>query len=342
MPIPLFPRPSFVRAWHRATGAYGRERNRLDNAESVTRTREIEEFTNLHFIHPVSIRLTRLLARLGVSPNSVSFAGMLCGVLAGVAYYHYDSTLWTAGGFCLMVAWHILDGTDGQLARLTNSQSEFGKIIDGICDYVTFIAVYVAFGLALQPRYGPGVWALIAFAGACHAVQSAAYEVQQQEYNFWGRGKKSAALPRLSDLQAMAGQGSLVQRLMTRLDILYVRIQYTASGVSVGLRDRLAFTLARCPDQSPSIRRRYREVFAPSVRAWTVMSANYRTAGIFVCALSGVPLLYFGAESVVLSLAAVILVRRQRPLYEGYMRFLETVGGSVRPAQQVQGEQQQQ
>jgi 1L-myo-inositol 1-phosphate cytidylyltransferase len=28
-----------------------------------------------------------------------------------------------------MVAWHILDGVDGQLARLTNSQSEFGKVI---------------------------------------------------------------------------------------------------------------------------------------------------------------------------------------------------------------------
>lgn len=48
-----------------------------------------------------------------------------------------------------MVVWHILDGVDGQLARLTNRQSEFGKVIDGLADNVTFVSVYFGLGLAL-------------------------------------------------------------------------------------------------------------------------------------------------------------------------------------------------
>lgn len=295
----------------------------MDNAESVARTREIEEFTNLHFIHPVSIRLTRLLARLGVSPNTVSFAGMLCGVLAGVAYYHYRTPLWAAAGFVLMVVWHILDGTDGQLARLTNTQSELGKVIDGICDYVTFIAVYLGLGFALQQQHGAAVWVLIVTAGVCHAFQSAAYEVQQQEYNYWVHDKRSARLPSLSDLKAMTGRGSPSRRLAARVELLYVRIQYMASGVSVRLREVLASRLAQHPERAPSIRRRYRQVFAPSVRAWTVMSANYRTAAIFVCAIWGVPLLYFVLEVFVLTLVGAVLVSRQRARHEAFLRFLE-------------------
>jgi len=299
----------------------------LENAESVTRTREIEEFTNLHFIHPVSIRLTRLFARIGVSPNTVSFAGMLCGILAGVAYYRYQTTAWAVAGFALMVAWHILDGTDGQLARLTHSQSEFGKIIDGICDYVTFICVYLGLGFALQPQHGVEVWGLIMFAGLCHAVQSAAYEVQQQEYNFWGHDKQSARLPRLADLEAVTGRGSLSQRLMSRLHVLYVRVQYMASGVSVGLREELASELQRHADRAPLIRRRYREVFAPAVRAWTVMSANYRTVGIFVCMVLKLPLLFFALEIFVLTPVAAALVSRQRVRYEGFRREIAALDG---------------
>lgn len=297
----------------------------MESTESVTRTREIEEFTNLHFIHPVSIRLTRWLARRGVRPNTVSFAGMLCGVLAGVAYYHYRALPWTVAGFCLMAAWHVLDGTDGQLARLTNAQSEFGKVIDGICDYVTFIAVYLGLGFALQHQFGAAVWAVIVVAGLCHAAQSAAYEAQRQEYNFWGHGKQSAALPRVADLEAMKDHGPLAQRLLNRLHVLYVRMQYMGAGVTMGAREELAAKLQRAPAQAALIRRRYREAFAPSVRRWAVLSANYRTLAIFVCAMANVPLLYFMLEIFALSLVMIVLVGRQRAHCEEFLRALVAV-----------------
>src|SRR6185312_656914 len=158
----------------------------LETNEPVRRAAEIEETTNLYVIHPVSTFLTPRFARLGVTPNAVSVAGMGFGVLAAFAYYHYRGLRWAVAGFFLMVAWHVMDGADGQLARLTNAQSELGKILDGICDYVTFIAVYTDLAAALARDIGERAWLLAAAAGLFHAFQSAAYEAQRQEYSFWG------------------------------------------------------------------------------------------------------------------------------------------------------------
>ena len=287
-----------------------------DDAVPVRRTLEIEEITNRYFVHPVANRFARSFARLHIRPNSVSIAGMVFGVMAGVAYYRYRDAWFATGGFCLMVAWHVMDGADGQLARLTRSQSETGKVLDGICDYVTFVAVYLALGLARSPQYGYRVWVLITLSGACHAIQSAIYEVQRQDYDVWGWGRGSAGP---LDLQARPA----VPRITDRLHRLYTRVQLVAGGLDSRSRRRFADILERRPDRAASIRRSYRDRFAPAVRRWSVMSANYRTVGIFVCAIFGVPLLYFCFEIVGLSALLVVLLRRQGVRYASFLNGLD-------------------
>ena len=138
----------------------------------VRRTSEIEEATNRAFIHPLAARLVPLFARLGIAPNAVSLAGVALGIAAGFAYYHFQDWRYAFAGFALMLAWHVLDGADGQLARLTGRQSALGGVLDGICDYVTFIAVYAGFALALAPLFGPGVWALVIAAGSAAGAKT--------------------------------------------------------------------------------------------------------------------------------------------------------------------------
>ncbi len=290
----------------------------LEDAEPVRRRLEIEETTNRYLIHPVANQLARLFARLHVRPNSVSIAGMVFGVLAGVAYHQYQDFRFAIGGFCLMIAWHVMDGADGQLARLTQSQSQSGKVLDGICDYVTFIAVYVGLALALSPQYGYRAWILILVSGACHAVQSAVYEVQRQDYDFWGWGKKSAEL---SDLRAATAK----PRIGERLHRFYERVQRVAAGLDSGSRRRLTEILERQPRRARSIRRRYRERFAPATRRWSVMSANYRTLGIFVAAVLEAPLLYFCFEIIGLSAILIVLLRRQRHRWVSFLTEVEAI-----------------
>jgi aspartyl/asparaginyl beta-hydroxylase (cupin superfamily) len=46
------------------------------------------------------------------------------------------------------------------------------------------------------------------------------------------------------------------------------------------------------------VRQHYRETLAPQIRSWSVLSANYRTLGIFISTLFKAPEYYFGFEIV--------------------------------------------
>ena len=287
----------------------------MADAEPVKRTSEIEEATNLYVVHPISSWLVPRLAKLHVHPNVVSVAGMVFGAAAGLAYYHYQDRRHAVAGFVLMILWHVMDGADGQLARLTRSQSPSGKVLDGICDYVTFVSVYTGLALALRHDHGAWIWGVVILAGICHAVQAAAYEVQRQDYNFWGWGRQSAELLDLDVRPLHRSQAPLRARIAERLHRIYARVQILAIGTSGASRARLKATIERQPARAASIRALYREIFVPSVRRWSVMSANYRTIGLFLFAFLQVPLGYFLIEIFGLSAILVILVSRQPARY---------------------------
>ncbi|MDR3506064.1 MAG: CDP-alcohol phosphatidyltransferase family protein [Acidocella sp.] len=288
-------------------------------AEPVRRTSEIEEPTNLYVIHPLSAWIVPHCARLGISPNAVSLAGMGCGVAAAFAYHWYPHPWFCVLGFALMFTWHVLDGADGQLARLTNSFSELGKIIDGICDYVTFTAVYLALALTLSRYVGTWVWGLVAVSGLCHAVQSAAYELQRQQYNFWGWGRKSAALPDLHPPKETLRGQSVLQRAANVLHGLYTRVQIVATGGAAGFNRELEAILATKPECEAVLRQDYREAFAPSVRRWSILSANYRTIAIFLFAVAGMPMFYFLFEVFGFSAIMAWLLASQRRRYRLFL-----------------------
>ena len=286
---------------------------------SIRRTAEIEEPTNRYFIHPLAARLVPLFARLRVTPNAVSLTGLLFGLLAAYSYYHYRSIGWDVAGFASMIAWHVMDGADGQLARFTRTHSHFGKVLDGIADILTFAAVYIALALALRPDLGAGIFVLVAAAGGCHAIQAATYEAERQEYDrlAWGLRKPQPT-------RAAFGRGPLGPWLLGLLDRLYyVGLSFLASGVMRDIRTTMITALARQPERDAEIRERYRETFAPQLRRWSFLSANYHTLGIFVCALLKAPQVYFWFTIVGFSAMLVALIRGQRKRFASFAAILD-------------------
>ena len=272
-------------------------------AEPIRRASDIEEASNRWLIHPISSALVPMFARAGVSPNAVSILGMVCGASAAFFFARFEQGWqWSVAGLLLMLVWHVCDGADGQLARLTGKQSEFGKLIDGICDYVVFIANYVALAAVTAPMHGGWVWAMMLAAGACHAMQAGAYEVQRQLYDHWGLGKASAALP---DPRAAAPKN-----LGERLALGYAKMQWRVSGLSFAFHD--ALLNASDAARSQEWRAAWREVQAPAVHRWSILCANYRSFGIFLACLLGAPLLYFLWEVLILSPIHLLLARWQR------------------------------
>ncbi len=153
------------------------------------RPRELEDWLNGKIYHPLSMRLAKALASTWVSPNVVSIAGGLMIVLAAVAYGLGTGWIAVLAGLALHMSWHVLDGADGDLARLTGRTSSLGETIDGLCDIAGHIVLYLVLGgLLAEELQSPAGWWLAVVAGFCRIIQAAHYEVQRRQYQHWVYG----------------------------------------------------------------------------------------------------------------------------------------------------------
>ena len=86
-----------------------------------------------HLNRPVSRWLSRYLVRTAVTPNQISLASWLLSCIAAglMALGGYPAL--AAGGALAQLA-SIIDGCDGEIARLKHSQSEFGGWFDAVLD----------------------------------------------------------------------------------------------------------------------------------------------------------------------------------------------------------------
>ena len=160
-----------------------------------TRPTELQDPLNLYIYHPLARRLARALSHTPVTPNMVSVFGGLMVVAAGVIYWGMDpwasySPIWAwpigaLMGMALHLGWHVVDGADGDLARMTGRASPIGEIVDGICDYVSHIIMYFLLAAVLQRSIGGLAWPIMIAAGVSHVVQSNHVEVERRFYLAW-------------------------------------------------------------------------------------------------------------------------------------------------------------
>jgi phosphatidylglycerophosphate synthase len=156
------------------------------------RPRELQDPLNYYLYHPLAWQLARGLARTPITPNMVSVLGAIIVVAAALAYTQLSWPVSAALGMALHMSWHVIDGADGDLARLTGRTSPIGEMVDGLCDYLSHIVLYLILAgwLAVHGGLISGwqAWALVIFAGIGHAVQANHVEVQRRQYQWWVYG----------------------------------------------------------------------------------------------------------------------------------------------------------
>ncbi len=90
----------------------------------------------------ISIPISRQLIKFPITPNMVSLFTLGVGIASAgfFAYGGYWSTL--LGAFLCLFA-SILDGSDGEVARLKLQESDFGCWLETICDYAFYLFLLV-------------------------------------------------------------------------------------------------------------------------------------------------------------------------------------------------------
>jgi len=93
-------------------------------------TKEIDGPVAAYLHRPISTRVTMALAPLRLSPNLITLAALLAGVWGG---WSLSAGRTVVGGLLIQLC-SVLDGMDGETARLLVRTSRAGAILDGVTD----------------------------------------------------------------------------------------------------------------------------------------------------------------------------------------------------------------
>ena len=121
-------------------------------------------FISRHINRPISIATSRYLARWGVRPNVITTVVFLISLVGAGLAATAEPAMLAIGGLLFQIA-SILDGCDGEVARLKLQGSRLGAWYDTLSDNVRYMVFYSALGIAAYKLSGADayLWALIPF-----------------------------------------------------------------------------------------------------------------------------------------------------------------------------------
>lgn len=121
-----------------------------------------------HLNRPVSTRISRWLTRTPITPNQVTVVTFLTGLAGAWTLANGDYRSVVIGAALFQFS-SILDGCDGEVAKLKFRESKYGSWLDTITDNLTYVAFFCAV-LSGYSRFNdaPYIWPM--GAGAIFAV----------------------------------------------------------------------------------------------------------------------------------------------------------------------------
>ncbi|HEY6085755.1 MAG TPA: CDP-alcohol phosphatidyltransferase family protein, partial [Nitrospira sp.] len=127
-------------------------------------------FVDRYFNRTLSRRFTRLFLLLGLSPNSVTMLSTIIGLVAAVGFGVGTYAAGLASALLFQLA-AVIDCCDGEVARLTFTESPFGAWLDLAMDNIVHMAIFggLAAGAYAQVAGTPGAWIPLALGAAAIA-----------------------------------------------------------------------------------------------------------------------------------------------------------------------------
>ena len=270
------------------------------------RARELQDPLNHYLYHPLAWRLAQVLARTLLTPNMVSVIGGGFVVAAAAAYAMPGWPGPALAGMALHMTWHVVDGADGDLARITGRASPIGEMVDGLCDYASHVVLYLTLGALLSRGMGPPgtsgwpAWGWMWAAAIGHIVQANHVEIQRRQYQWWVYGTPWI---RLSHKPESATGRSMFGGIVS----FYLNLGTGLTPYAVAI-DEAVLTAANDPDRLAAIRAAARAEAAPLLPLCMVLGPNPRAILLGLSMLAGSPVWFFAFQSIALNLLLVVSV----------------------------------
>jgi 1L-myo-inositol 1-phosphate cytidylyltransferase / CDP-L-myo-inositol myo-inositolphosphotransferase len=125
---------------------------------------EAEGFVDRYFNRKLSRWFTRLFLAAGLSPNAITVVAALVGFTAAVGFAMGTYAAGVAAALLFQLA-AVIDCCDGEVARLTFTESPFGAWLDIVMDNIVHMAIFagIAAGLYATQIGQPSAWRTLAF-----------------------------------------------------------------------------------------------------------------------------------------------------------------------------------
>lgn len=293
--------------------------------ETTYKSRELEGIVDIWFYRRVGFYFAKFFARLNLTPTAVSLIGGVFGIIAG-HFYFYRVLALNLAGMLLHVVANIFDNADGQLARMTNQGSRFGRVIDSLVDHVIWVGIYLHLGMRCWFNGSPlAVGLLAAAAGLSHGLQGAAADYHRNGYLYFVKGRSRTTLDSSRHLRLD------FQRLRWRdqpwrkfLLVIYLNFTLQQEFCAPGLHHLGQAADRLFVGEIPAwLRDRYRELAQPALRWWRLLMTNTRMLLLFSLLVVGRPIWYFWLELSVFNLLLVYLLWDQENASRSLLQLVE-------------------
>lgn len=256
----------------------------MEEFQRSIKSRAAEDRLDLYFYRPFGFLCAKAGASLHLSPTQLTLASMAAGIAAGAEFAQPGISHWCLAS-ALLIFSGVLDSADGQLARITGRTTAMGLVLDGICDTVVFVAVYLGCLTQIYPAWGASIWPIAIAAGFSHSVQSATFDYYLREYLYYTTAghPESYRNPSVAEARDHIRQEHN-ERWLWRARALWLRQQQLFSTRGESFRQSMHAAMS---GNDLNFRTAYHRRQIGRIRQWRWLGSNSHTIGILAFALVG-------------------------------------------------------
>lgn len=293
--------------------------------ESTLKSLDTEEPIDIYFYRPIGYRWALLFNKLGVSPNAITIAAIFIGIAAGACFYFQDIVI-NVIGMLLLIWANSYDSADGQLARMTGKTSPLGRILDGFCGDLWFIAIYAAICLRLTPEWGIWIWIFAATTGFFHSKQASMADYYRNVHLLFLKGKAGSELSNSATLKENYKKMSWKKDFIYKLfDTFYINYTVGQENQSPKLQQMMKVIREKYNDEAPEwFRKAFREESLPLMKYTNMLSFNTRVIALFISLFINMPWLYFVFEMTVLNIMLIYMIVKHERICSQFTKQLES------------------
>lgn len=194
-----------------------------------------DETLTLYILRPIAFIFVKMLYPTNVTPNQVSLMTIIVGIISGYFFSRGTVTCFVIGGSLYFLCM-ITDCIDGMIARLKNSGTAVGRIIDGFADYIVGISVYVGMGIGFEKGlvnldFLPiNHWWVIVIAAISHIFHAMLKDYYSAEFMAHGLGKPTSTWEEKKKFTAELDKikhlrGKLLEKILIAVYLGYSHLQ---------------------------------------------------------------------------------------------------------------------